>query len=108
MPKSYLSSTFSSQCPPNFLTGLAKTRQNFETNNRNQTFSTNCHSHRIADSPWIPSTPSSEDNFHHEEMAKAVRMALTSSSTSAERFWRPISIDVSALPREAWWNLGTA
>jgi len=41
-----------------------------------------------------------KDNFHHEEMAKAVRMALTSSSTSAERFRRPISIDVSALPRE--------
>lgn len=41
-----------------------------------------------------------KDNFHHEGMAKAVRMALTSNSREAERFRRPMSIDVSALPRE--------
>ena len=41
----------------------------------------------------------SQDNYHQEELAKAVRMALASSGT-AERCRRPMSIDVSALPRE--------
>ena len=48
-----------------------------------------------------PGTPTVElkDNIYHEELAKAVRMGLSSSS-SAELCRRPLCIDVSALPRE--------